>query len=91
MKYLVGLVVFSGIGSFLISDTMDFWRELRKSHSRRFVEVDFFRLLVLAGMAGIGYWAASETFHKPGDGIVFLVIGITGAFSIHILCSSLRN
>jgi hypothetical protein len=91
MKYLVGLVVFSGIGSFLISDTIDFWREFRASNRRSRLEVDFLRLAVLAGMAGIGYWVATDTFHKPSDGIVFLVIGIVGAFSTHIISSSLRK
>ncbi|MBD1806857.1 hypothetical protein H6F98_15530 [Microcoleus sp. FACHB-SPT15] len=91
MKYLVGLIVFSGIGSFLISDTIDFWRELRRSDSRSQLGMDFLRLAVLAGMASIGYWVATDTFHKPSDGIVFLVIGIVGAFSTHIISSSLRK
>ena len=91
MQYLVGLVVFSGIGSFLISDTIDFWREFRKSDSRSQLGVDFLRLAVLAGMASIGYWVATDTFHKPSDGIVFLMSGIVGAFSTHIICSSFRN
>jgi len=91
MKYLVGLIVFSGIGSFLISDTIDFWRKLRKSDSRSQLGVDFLRLAVLAGMASIGYWVATDTFHKPSDGIVFIVIGIVGAFSTHIISSSLRK
>jgi hypothetical protein len=62
MQYLVGLVVFSGIGSFLISDTIDFWREFRKSDSRSQLGVDFLRLAVLAGMASIGYWVATDTY-----------------------------
>jgi len=91
MKYLVGLIVFSSIGSFLISDTIDFWRELRKSDSRSQLGMDFLRLAVLAGMASIGYWVATDTFQKPSDGIVFLVIGIVGAFSTHMISSSLRK
>jgi F0F1-type ATP synthase assembly protein I len=85
MQYLAGLLVFSGIGSFLISDTIDFGRELRKSNSSRRLYLDFFRLLVLGGMALIGYMVAKETFHNSNDWIVFLVIGVIGAFSIHIL------
>ena len=85
MKYLAGLVVFSGIGSFLISDTIDFGRELRRSNNKSNLYLDFFRLLVLGGMALIGYMAASETFRKPNDRIIFLVIGIIGAFLIYIL------
>ncbi len=85
MKYLAGLLVFSGIGSFLISDTIDFGRELKKSNSPRRLYLDFFRLLVLGGMTLIGYMVAKETFHKPNDWIFFLVMGIMGAFLTHIL------
>jgi hypothetical protein len=85
MQYLAGLLVFSGIGSFLISDTLDFRRELRKSNSPRSLYLDLFRLLVLGGMALIGYMVAKETFHKPNDWIIFLAISTIGAFSIHIL------
>ena len=85
MKYLVGLLVFSSIGSFMISDTIDFARELRKSNNFSNLYSDFFRLLVLGGMALIGYMFAKETFQKNNDWIVFLVIGIIGAFVIHIL------
>lgn len=85
MKYLAGLLVFSGIGSFLISDAIDFGRELRKSNSPRHLYLDFFRLLVLGGMTLIGYMVAKETFHKPNDWIVFLFMGISGAFLTHIV------
>lgn len=85
MRYLAGLLVFSGIGSFLISDTIDFGRELRKNNSRSHLYLDFFRLLILGGTALIGYIVAKETFHKPNDWIVFLVIGTIGAFSTYIL------
>jgi len=85
MQYFAGLVVFLGIGSFLISDTIDFARELGKSNNPRRLYLDFFRLLVLGGMALIGYLAAKETFYQPNDWIVFLVIGVIGAFLIHTL------
>jgi F0F1-type ATP synthase assembly protein I len=85
MQYFAGLVVFSGIGSFLISDTIDFGRELRKSNSSLRLYLDFLRLLVLGGMALIGYTVAAETFHQPKDWIVFLVIGVIGAFSTFTL------
>jgi hypothetical protein len=80
MQYFAGLVVFSGIGSFLISDTIDFGRELRKSNSSLRLYLDFLRLLVLGGMALIGYTVAAESFHQPNDWIVFLVIGVLEPF-----------
>lgn len=85
MRYLVGLLVFSSISSFLISDTIDFSRELRKSNSFRHLFLDFLRLIVLGTMALIGYMFASRTFHQPNDWLVFLVIGIIGALLIHTL------
>ncbi len=85
MQYFAGLVVFSGIGSFLISDTIDLGRELRKSNSLPHLYLDFFRLLVLGGMASIGYMVAAKTFNQPHDWIVFLVIGVIGAFLTHTL------
>ena len=85
MQYFAGLVVFSGIGSFLISDTIDFGKELRKSSSSRQLYLDFFRLLVLGAMALVGYMVAKETFHQPNDWIAFLGIGVIGAFLIYIL------
>ena len=84
MRYLAGLLVFSGIGSFLISDTIDFGRELRNNNFSR-LYFDLFRIFVLGGMTLIGYIVAKETFHKPNDSIIFLVIGVIGAFSTHIL------
>lgn len=84
MRYVAGLLVFSGIGSFLISDTIDFGRELRTNNFSR-LYFDLFRLFVLGGMTLIGYIVAKETFHKPNDSIIFLVIGVIGAFSTHIL------
>ena len=85
MQYFAGLVVFSGIGSFLISDTIDFGKELRKSSSSRQLYLDFFRLIVLGAMALVGYMVAKETFHQPNDWIFFLVIGLIGAFLIYIV------
>ena len=85
MQYFAGLVVFSGIGSFLISDTIDFGRKLKKSNSPPSLYLDFLRLLGLGGMALIGYMVAKETFHQPNDWIVFLGIGVGGAFLIYIL------
>lgn len=85
MQYFAGLVVFSGIGSFLISDTIDFGRELKKSNSPHHLYLDFLRLLGLGGMALIGYMVARETFHQPNDWIGFLVIGVIGAFLMYTL------
>ncbi len=90
MRYLAGLLVFSGIGSFLISDTIDFGRELRNNNFSR-LYFDLFRLLVLGGMTVIGYIVAKETFQKPNDWIIFLVIGVIGAFSTHILVEVKRR
>ena len=85
MKYLVGLVVFSAIGYFLIVDTTNFYRRLKISNQRNKLIVDFGRLLILGAMAGIGYKVASETFQQPNDWIVFLVKGISGAFLIRLV------
>lgn len=83
MRYFVGLVVFSGIGAFLITDTIDCYRELRKNNPHN-LYFDLFRLLLLGGMSAIGYLVAAKTFHQATDSIVFLVIGIVGAFLIYI-------
>lgn len=85
MRYLVGLLIFSSIGSFLISDTIDFSRELRKSNNFRHLYLDFLRLIVLGVMALIGYMFAARTFHQPNDWLVFLVIGIILALLIYTL------
>jgi cell division protein FtsW (lipid II flippase) len=85
MQYFAGLVVFLGIGSFLISDTINFGSELKKSNSPHRLYLDFFRLLGLGGMALIGYMVAQETFRQPNDWIVFLVVGVIGAFLIYAL------
>lgn len=83
MRYFAGLIVFSGIGAFLIADTIDFYRELRKNHPHN-LYFDLFRLLILGGMAAIGYLVAAKTFHQSTDWIVFLGIGIIAAFLIYI-------
>ena len=85
MKYLVGLVVFSGIGYFLIVDTTNFYRQLKINNKRNQLIVDFGKLLILVAMAGIGYKVASETFQEPNDWIVFLAKGIIGAFLIRLV------
>lgn len=83
MRYFVGLVVFSGIGAFLIADTIDFYRELKNNPPN--LSSDLFRLLILGGMTAIGYLVATKTFHQSTDWLVFLVIGIIAAFLIYIL------
>lgn len=83
MRYFAGLVVFSGIGAFLIADTIDFYRELRNNPHNFYS--DLFRLLILGGMTAIGYLVAAKTFHQSTDWIVFLVIGIITAFLIYII------
>ena len=87
MKYIVGLLIFSGIGSFLIADTITFWRDFRKSNRFSHLYLDLLRLVALGGMASIGYIVASETFHQPKDGIIFLAIGIVGALLIRLVSS----
>ncbi|MBD2003589.1 MULTISPECIES: hypothetical protein [Cyanophyceae] len=84
MKYLVGLVVFSAIGYFLIVDTTTFYRQFKISNQHNQLLADFGRLLILGVMAGIGYKVASETFQQPNDWIVFLVKGIIGALLIRL-------
>ncbi|MBD1932971.1 MULTISPECIES: hypothetical protein [Cyanophyceae] len=85
MKYLVGLLVFSAIGYFLIVDTTNFYIQLKINNQRNQLIVDFGRLLILGAIAGIGYKVASETFQQPNDWIVFLVKGISGAFVIRLV------
>lgn len=83
-KYFVGLVIFSSIGSFLIVDTAAFVRLIGKTNNRLLFS-DFLRLVVLGGMAAIGFMLAKETFVKPNDGIVFLVIGAIASICIYAL------
>lgn len=91
MKYAVGLLIFSAIGSFVIADTITFWRDFRKTNSPSHLYVDFFRLVVLGGMASVGYLLASETFHQPNDQIIFLFLGIVGALLIRVLSHRLSH
>jgi hypothetical protein len=84
VKYLVGLVIFSSIGSFLIVDATAFVRAIGKISNRLMVS-DFLRLVVLAGMTAIGFMLAKETFVKPNDGIKFLVIGAIASIGIYAL------
>ncbi len=84
IKYFVGLVIFSSIGSFLIVDAIAFFKLLGKTNNR-FLFSDFLRLVVLAGMAAIGFLLAKETFVKPNDGIVFLVVGAIASIALYAL------
>ncbi len=84
IKYFVGLVIFSSIGSFLIVDATSFARLIGKTNNH-LLFVDFLRLVILAGMAAIGFLLAKETFTKPNDGIVFLVVGAIASIAIYAL------
>ncbi len=84
IKYFVGLVIFSSIGSFLIVDAIAFTKIISTPNNRLLVS-DFLRLVVLAGMAAIGFLLAKETFTKPKDGIIFLGIGAIASIGIYAL------
>ncbi|PSB32414.1 hypothetical protein [Chlorogloea sp. CCALA 695] len=84
IKYFIGLVIFSSIGSFLIVDAIAFFKLLGKTNNR-FLFSDFLRLVVLAGMAAIGFLLAKETFVKPNDGTVFLGMGAIASFTLYAL------
>lgn len=84
MKYIVGLIIFSSIGSFLIVDAIDFAREIGKTNNRHLF-LDFLRLVVIAGMAAIGFILAQENFTKPHDGVIFLAIGAIASSTIYAL------
>ena len=84
-RYLAGLLVFSGVGSFLITDTLNFLRLGDRSF------LDFLRLVVLTVIVVVGYNVASATFIQPKDLIIFLAIGIIGAFIIHTLTMRFRK
>ena len=85
MQYLAGLIVFAGVGSFLITDAIDFWQDLqRRDRSKRWY-VDLLRLVLLAGITIIGYQVASETFRKSQDQRIFLAIGLVGAVTAHLI------
>ena len=84
IKYFVGLVIFASIGSFLIVDTIAFFKLLGKTNNSVLFS-DFLRLVVLAGMAAIGFMLAKETFVKPNDGIVFLGMGAIASIALYVL------
>lgn len=84
IKYFVGLVIFSSIGSFLIVDAKSFTKTIGKTSYRCFFS-DFFRLVVLAGMATIGFLLAKETFSQPNDELTFLGIGAIASVGIYAL------
>jgi hypothetical protein len=90
MQYLVSLVVFASIGSFIITDTTVFWKRLSQNERASSLWLDFARILLLVGLASIGYLVGSETFQKPGDQIFFLVTGALAAVLINILLSFRR-
>ena len=84
IKYFIGLVIFSSIGSFLIVDATAFFKVIGKVNNFVLFS-DFLRLVVLAGMAAIGFMLAKETFVKPNDGIVFLGIGAIASIALYSL------
>ncbi len=84
IKYFVGLVIFSSIGSFLIVDAIAFTKVIGQTNNRLLLS-DFLRLVVLAGIAAIGFLLAKETFTKPNDGIIFLVTGAIASIVIYAL------
>lgn len=84
IKYFVGLVIFSSIGSFLIVDVIAFFKLLGKTNNPVLFS-DFLRLVVLAGMAAIGFMLAKETFVKPRDGIIFLIVGAIASIALYAL------
>jgi len=89
-QYLAGLIVFAGVGSFLITDTIDFCRDLQRRDRRSRWYVDLLRLLFLAGITIIGHQVASETFRSSQDQLTFLAIGLIGAVSAHVLSQRLN-
>ncbi|MBE9181981.1 hypothetical protein IQ268_25770 [Oculatella sp. LEGE 06141] len=85
MQYFAGLVVFAGIGSFLITDTIVFYQDWKRRDRSGFSYVDLIRLLFLAAMTAVGYRVASGTFQAPNDWIRFLAVGLIGAVSAHLI------
>ena len=84
VKYFVGLVIFASIGSFLIVDAIAFFKLLGKTNNSVLFS-DFLRLVVLAGMAAIGFMLAKETFAKSNDEIIFLFMGAIASFTLYAL------
>lgn len=84
MKYIVGLIIFSSIGSFVIVDAIALTKEIGKTNNR-YLFVELLRLVVIAGMAAVGFLLAQEDFTKPNDGLIFLAIGAIASFVIYAL------
>lgn len=84
MKYIVGLVIFSSIGSFVIVDAIDLAKEIGKTNNR-LLFLEFLRLVVIAGMAAVGFLLAQETFTRPNDDLIFLAIGAIASLVIYAL------
>ncbi|KJH71381.1 hypothetical protein [Aliterella atlantica] len=84
MKYIVGLIIFSSIGSFVIVDAIALSKEIGKTNNR-YLFVECLRLVVIAAMAAVGFLLAQETFTQPNDGLLFLAIGAIAAFVIYAL------
>jgi len=85
MQYWVGLIVFAAIGSFVVADAISLWKSWRKGTPLNRLYGDILRLIPIAGLATVGYLVASETFTRPYDGIVFLLIGTCTAFILRFL------
>jgi hypothetical protein len=85
MQYFAGLIVFAGVGSFLITDTVDFYQDLKRRDRHPRWYVDLLRLLFLAGITIIGYQVASATFRSSQDQYVFLAIGLVGAIAASLI------
>ncbi|MBD2093972.1 hypothetical protein H6F90_02220 [Trichocoleus sp. FACHB-591] len=90
-QYLAGLIVFAGVGSFLLTDTIDFFRDLKHRDRRSRWYVDLLRLLFLAGITTIGYKIASETFRSSQDQVSFLAIGLVGAVVAYLVTQGTKD
>jgi hypothetical protein len=90
-QYLAGLIVFAGVGSFLLTDTIDFFRDLKRRDRRSRWYVDLLRLLFLAGITVIGYQVASETFRSSQDQFNFLAIGSVGAVLAYFATQRIKS
>ena len=90
-QYLAGLIVFAGVGSFLITDTIDFCRDLQRRDRRSRWYVDLLRLLFLAGITIIGHQVASKTFRSSQDQLTFLAIGLIGSVSAYFATQRIKS
>lgn len=84
MKYIVGLIIFSSIGSFVIVDAIALSKEIGRTNNR-YLFVECLRLVFIAAMAVVGFLLAKEDFTKPNDGLIFLAIGAIASFVIYAL------